>query len=354
MERAIAATGTPGSVSPGTAPQIPLQLPRTDQLNQQLAVYMRPDIGKAIWQIVNSFVPLFACMYVAWVAWADYPYVTVLLALVCGGLYVRIGCIQHDCGHNSFFASRRVNDFVGRACTGFTLIPYLWYRRIHLQHHTIANDLDWRGPDIYSNCLTVEEYQRLSPGKRRQYRFFRWPPILLLVMPALVVLFLFRLPFDSPKEARAERQGIQWTNLYAAAVIALFVLAFGWRFLPFYVATIAIGAALVFGINYFHRQYEGGRWFRHGTASSARMALEGSSYLKLPVVLRWFTASLGLHHIHHLRPRIPFYNLPRCQDEVALFASVPVMTLGTTLFAKHFHLWDESAGRMVSFRDFPA
>lgn len=323
-------------------------------LNAELIPYQQADTKKAVWQIVNSVLPLFFCTYVAWLARTEYLWFSVALAVVCGGLLLRIGCIQHDCGHNSFFANRKTNDWVGIFCSGFSLIPYLWYRRIHLQHHAVANDLDWRGYDIYSSCLTVEEYCALSPRRRLTYRVMRWPPIFFFVLPPFAMLVLFRFPFDTPKHLKKERQSTQWTNLYAAALVSIFVLAFGWRFLWFYVLSVSVAAALVFGINYFHHQYEASRWFRHGSANSARMALEGSSYLKLPKVLRWFTASLCLHHIHHLRPRIPFYNLARCQDEVAALREVPVMTLRTTLFARHLHLWDEGNGRMVGFRDLSA
>ncbi len=325
--------------------------PSDRALNAELVPYQQANTQKAIWQIVNSVLPLIICTYAAWLASADYLWLSIALAVVCGWLLLRIGCIQHDCRHYSFFANRNANDWVGVFCSGFSLIPYLWYRRIHLQHHAVANDLDWRGYDIYSNCLTVEEYQALSPRRQLTYRIMRWPPILFFVLPPFAMLVLFRFPFDTPKHLKKERRGTQWTNLYAAALVALFVLAFGWRFLWFYFLSVSIAAALVFGINYFHHQYEASRWFRHGSANSSRMALEGSSYVKLPKVLRWFTASLCLHHIHHLRPRIPFYNLARCQDEVAAFREVPVMTLRTTLFAKHLHLWDEEHGRMVSFGD---
>jgi omega-6 fatty acid desaturase (delta-12 desaturase) len=317
---------------------------------QALAKYQQPNLRKAVWQLTSTLVPyvaLWAGMY--WIMRLGYPYwITLALSVVGGGLLIRIFILFHDCCHGSFFASRRANRIWGYVCGILTFTPYEEWRHTHAIHHATASDLDRRGTgDVWT--MTVDEYQAAPRLQRLAYRLFRHPLVLFGLGPVGVFLLAHRLPRRGSR--KYERYSVWFTNLALLAIILLASLTIG---LGTYVAIqlpiLAIGGAAGIWLFYVQHQFEGVYWARYGEWSPTKAALQGSSYYKLPKVLQWFTGSIGLHHIHHARPRIPNYSLQRCYEEVPELQLVESLALRTSLRSLQLRLWDERQQKLVSFR----
>jgi len=112
---------------------------------------------------------------------------------------------------------------------------------------------------------------------------------------------------------------------------------------------IAIAGSLGLWLFYLQHQFESVYWARHESWDPVRVALEGSSDLKLPKILQWFTGNIGLHHIHHARPTIPNYNLQRCYDNVPACQAVEPLTIRTSLNSAWLSLYNEDQKKLVSF-----
>lgn len=295
-----------------------------------------------------------ATLVLLWlVMWAslDHGYwITLLLAVPAAGFLVRLFIIQHDCGHGSLFRSRLANDLVGRIIGVFTLTPYDYWRRTHAAHHATSGNLDRRGVgDI--NTLTVREYLGLSRWRQLAYRVYRHPLVLFGIGPIYLFILKHRLPLDMPL-----RSGV-WSNLLATnagivvlvAVLAMLVGPIDLLKLQVPIVLLAASA----GIWLFHvqHQFEGTYWRRDGNWSFYQAALQGSSYYCLPRPLQWLTASIGLHHIHHLCSRIPNYRLQECLDANPELRQVRRVTLVESLGCARLALWNEETERLVRFRD---
>ncbi|GAN75917.1 fatty acid desaturase family protein [Acidisphaera rubrifaciens] len=313
--------------------------------------FQAPVRGAGLAQAATTFLPLLALLAAMHVGLRLDLWPVLLLAVPAAGLVVRAFALQHDCGHGSLFRSRRANDALGRACSLFTFTPYAHWRRQHAGHHATWNDLGQRdrGADIYSTCVTSAEYRAMGRGRRWRFRALRHPVVAHLLLPPLVFLVLYRIPFDAPRGWRRERRGVHLTNLGLAALYGGLCLLLGvWPVMLVLLAVMipaAIAGVWLFSVQ--HR-FEGVRWLRHAEWTVAAASLEGSSYLRLPRILRWFTGRLGFHHVHHLAPRIPNYRLEECHDADPAFARVRVITLRDALAAPRYLLWDEAAGRMVT------
>ncbi|HEY4252636.1 MAG TPA: fatty acid desaturase [Roseomonas sp.] len=308
----------------------------------------------AAWQLAATFPPLIALSAAMYAGLAAGWWPVLLLGLPLAGLVVRVFALQHDCGHGSLFRSRRVNDAVGRACSLFTLTPYGHWRRQHAGHHAVWNDLDHRdrGADIYSTCATLAEYRAMGPWRRRGYRAARHPLVAQLLLPPLVFLLIYRLPFDTPRDWLRERRGVHLTTLALLALhggLALLV-GIGPAIAGLLAVIVPASIAGVWLFSVQHR-FEGVHWSRHAGWDPVTASLQGSSYLRLPRVLQWFTAALGFHHVHHLMPRIPNYRLQACHDAHPAFAEAHVMTLRQAFGAPRHVLWDEGTARMVTFAE---
>jgi len=311
-----------------------------------------PSLRRSIAQMATSFGGFFAVCVAMYFAASISFWLALPLSLLAAGFMVRIFIIQHDCGHGSFFESQRANRLAGRLCSLITLTPYASWRRHHAGHHRIWNNLDQRGSgaDIYSSCMTVDEYRALDRRGRLLYRTVRHPLVQNILLPPLVFLVLYRLPFDSPKAWRRERMGIYLTNLVLVLMFGGLFYLLGWTValvqLPIMVFASIIGVWL-FSVQ--HR-FEASFWARQTNWTHEAASIEGSSHLRLPKLLQWFTGNIGLHHIHHLNPRIPNYRLQRCHDASPGLQSAPELTLWQGLKQSRYALWDENRGRMVPFR----
>jgi acyl-lipid omega-6 desaturase (Delta-12 desaturase) len=309
----------------------------------------------AVWQIATSIVPLVAILAVMYTGMAFGWWPVLLLALPAAALTVRTFIIQHDCGHGSFFASRRANDWLGRCCGLLTVTPYSQWRRQHAHHHGAWNDLDRRvggGVDIYSSCLTVQEYHALPTWQRRLYRAAKHPVMSLLVLPPMIFLVLYRFAFDTPAGWWAERRGVHLTNLSLLILYGGLAALLGAGAVAAVFLAVVVPASIV-GVWLFSIQhhFDGTLWARHGQWSALDAALRGTSFLRLPRWLQWATGNIGFHHVHHVSSRVPNYRLEACHGAHPGFAGASVLTLGDGLRAWRFALWDEVRGRMVSFSE---
>ena len=321
-------------------------------LQTAMAPFQAPSLRCSLWQFGSTFLlfialnaMMYACLHIAiWLTFA--------LAFPAAGMTIRLFIVQHDCGHGSFFRSRRANDLLGRFCSVVTCTPYGFWRRQHANHHASFNNLDRRdtGIDLYSTCATVAEYRSLPRRRRLFYRASRHPILTQLVLPPLVLMLLYRVPFDASAGWMKERASVYLTDLAIGVVVAALMLVLGvWPVilvqLPILVITSIIGMWL-FSVQ--HR-FEEAQWARQGVWSHVQASLNGSSYLKLPRVLQWFTGNIGFHHVHHLAARIPNYRLQDCHDARPELGTVTTLTLRQALLAPFFVLWDEEHGQMARF-----
>jgi omega-6 fatty acid desaturase (delta-12 desaturase) len=327
-------------------------LPDRRALMAAMAPFQAPSFRMSLWQFVSTFLAVIA-VNVAMYALIPVSYWLVLpLAVLGAGLTVRLFIIQHDCGHGAFFRSRRLNDWLGRFTSLVTFTPYAFWRRQHNNHHACFNNLDRRdtGIDIYSTCATVQEYRDLSPFRQWTYRAARHPLVTQLLLPPIVFLVLYRLPFDAPDGWKRERISVHLTNLGVFALLGLLMLILGvWPVLMVQLPIIAIAAIVGVWLFSVQHRFEEAQWARQEQWDPVMASLDGSSYLKLPGVLQWFTGNIGFHHVHHLSARVPNYRLQACHEARPELGRVTTLNLWEALRAPTFALWDEEQGRMVRF-----
>jgi omega-6 fatty acid desaturase (delta-12 desaturase) len=316
-----------------------------------LAKYREPSCGRSLTQILTTLALLFG-LWTAMYFLTDVSYWLALMPMIpAAGLLMRVFIIQHDCGHGSYFKSKKVNDALGLFCSVLTMTPYVCWRKLHSVHHATSGDLDRRGHgDI--NTLTVEEYLRLTPWRRFLYRLYRNPLVLFGVGPFLQFAVLQRFNFGMPITWRRERFSTYLTNiLLLAAVVGLSLLVGFWTFVLIYVPTAALGASIGVWLFYVQHQFEEAYWQNNEMWDYYKAGIKGSSYYALPKPLQWFTASIGIHHLHHLDHLIPNYRLQECMDQNPELRAVNRITLWQSLACFRLKLWDGSLGKMVGFRE---
>lgn len=323
-------------------------------LRQGTRRFQAPKLGRSLVQAVTSFGGFFATC-VAMYGLSDVSYwLALALALLAAGFLVRIFIIQHDCGHLSFFRKRCANDMLGFACSLLTLTPYASWRRQHAGHHGVWNDLDRRqsGADIFSSCLTVAEYKALSPLQRWWYRTTRHPSVANILLPPVIFLGLYRVPFDTPTAWRHERRAVYLNDVALVAIFGGLGLLLGFGEVVAIQLPIMVFASII-GVWLFSVQHRGEMmaWARHDDWDVVSASLRSSTYLRLPDVLQWFTGNIGYHHVHHLNPRIPNYRLQECHESMSMLRDVPTLSLRDGFRAVRFVLWDDERGRMVTFRE---
>jgi omega-6 fatty acid desaturase (delta-12 desaturase) len=320
-------------------------------LTQSLARYREPNHGRSVVEILITVIP-FVLLWVSMLLSLRIGYgLYLLLAIPAAGFLVRLFMIQHDCGHGSFFRQRLLNDWVGRVIGVITLTPYDFWRRAHGIHHATSGNLDQRGiGDI--DTLTVNEYLALPRWRRLGYRLYRHPIIMFGVGPTYLFILRHRLPFGLTREGWGPWVSTMATNGAIAIVVATIIWWIGiWSFLLVHLPITVLGGAIGVWLFYVQHQFEHTVWSENRDWSFPTAALYGSSHYDLPPVLRWFTANIGVHHIHHLCSRIPFYRLPLALRQHPDLAKVGRLTLGQSLACVPLVLWDEAARRLISFRE---
>jgi len=312
--------------------------------------YQRSNPARAVTQLATTLIPLAAVFYLMFRSLSLPYWATLILALPAGGLLVRTFIIMHDCAHGSFLPSKRANGIIGWITGVLTLTPFAQWRHDHALHHASSGDLDRRGHgDV--DTLTVREYTALSRRGRLRYRLIRNPLVLFGLGPIHFVL-MNRIPPKGGAAARRQWVSVWSTNVAIVAVVIAMSLWIGWKAVVLiYAPAMYLAAAAGIWLFYVQHQFEGTYWQEHGSWDYATAAMRGSSYLDLPAVLHWFTGSIGLHHVHHLGPRIPNYALKQCHDENEVFHDVTTITLAQSVRTLRLTLWDEARGQLVGFRD---
>jgi len=332
----------------GPEERVQAREPDTAAWKKIVAQYQKPSLRRALWQMVNTIGPYIALWYLMYVSMAVSWWLTVPLAILAGGFMVRVFIIFHDCGHGSFFKSRKANNILGFITGVLTLTPYSHWRGEHAAHHATSGDLDRRGVgDIWT--LTVLEYLEASRWKRFAYRLARNPLVLFVLAPLFVFLVRHRIPKAWANQR--ERRSVYWTNLAVLAMAAGLTWVFGLKaYLLIQLTVLTVAGAVGFWLFYVQHQFDGVYWERGESWDFTASALQGSSFYKLPRVLQWFSGNIGYHHIHHLSSRIPNYNLTRCHQAHPLFQSVKPVTLFSSFKSLTFRLWDERRRKLVGYR----
>jgi acyl-lipid omega-6 desaturase (Delta-12 desaturase) len=321
-----------------------------DSLRKTLLQYAKPDLRQAVLQTIDTFIPYCALWVVlVYMVVNKYPFVWIVpLMFLASFFLVRIFIFLHDCAHGSFFASHRANTILGYVTGILTFTAFTYWQHNHLVHHGTYADLDRRGVgDIWT--LTVEEYRAASRMKRLAYRLYRNPFVFLGIGPGYAFLIAQRfVPLWGGKNKRLSGTV---TNVVVLMILVAASLTIGLRTylviqLPVFLMAGSIGVWLF----YVQHQFEGVYWSRHETWDPAKAALKGSSYYKLPKVLQWFTGNIGLHHVHHVLPRIPNYWLQQSHDESHIMQTVMPLTIPESLKSLSLNLWDEKQQKLVSFR----
>ena len=316
-----------------------------------LGPYDGADLRHSLTQILTSAVPFFVFWYAAYRALSVGYWLTLILAVPTAGFVMRLFLIQHDCGHGSFFKSQKVADLVGFWLGVVTLTPYRYWRKTHAYHHAHSGDLGFRGLGDVDTITVTEYYEKPFLGRLR-YRFYRNPLVLLGVGGLFVFALKHRYPWDIPRRWKREWASVWKTNAVLFTILVLLGLTIGLKaallvHLPVLLVTATVGVWLF----YVQHQFEDTYWHEHADWSYFDAGLQGSSHLVLPKPLQWVTASIGIHHVHHLSAQIPNYRLQQCLDENPELQHVTRITLWEGIKTLRLSLWDEDSRRLVSFRE---
>lgn len=324
---------------------------RVQYWNEILKPYWGADTRRSVTQLLTSAIPFFGLWYLAYRSLEMSYWLTLLLTVPTTGFLMRLFMIQHDCGHGSFFHSRRARDIVGFWIGVLVLTPYEYWRKTHAYHHAHSGNLSFRGfGDI--DTSTVREYLSWPRLKRFGYRIYRNPFVLFSVGPAFHFLVKHRFPWDIPRDWTHAWRSVWLTNLAIAGVVALMWLSVGLEaFLLVQVPVTLLACSLGVWLFYVQHQFEHTYWHWHEQWDFYDASLHGSSYLVLPRPLQWMTANIGVHHVHHMSARIPNYKLQRVHDENPEFHGVTKVTLKDTWRLLNLTLWDEGGQRLIRFRD---
>jgi omega-6 fatty acid desaturase (delta-12 desaturase) len=327
------------------------QMLNTSDLTRALLRYCEPSVRRSLFELAVTAIPLALLWGLMWLSLDVGYWLTLLLAVPTAGFMVRLFIIQHDCGHGAFFRNRTANSWLGRVLGVLTLTPYDYWKRNHAIHHATSSNLDRRGiGDI--ELLTVEEYRAKSWLGRLAYRAYRSPPVMFVIGPAYMFFLQHRLPFHQWRDGWRPWLSTMATN----AAIVLAVVGMCWLvgvgpFLKVHLPVMVLAASMGVWLFYVQHQFEGVAWARTGGWSHHDAALLGSSYYDLPGFLRWISGNIGIHHIHHLNSRIPYYRLPKVLRDHPELKAVGRLTLWESVKSTRLSLWCEQREKLVSFRN---
>jgi omega-6 fatty acid desaturase (delta-12 desaturase) len=314
-----------------------------------LSPYRTPQTSRTIFELLVTAAPFVILWALMWAALGVGYWLCLLLAFPTACFLMRLFMIQHDCGHGACFKRRSANDWVGRIIGVVTLTPYGFWLRAHALHHANAGNLDHRGSgDIIT--LTTDEYNALGRLHRLAYRFYRNPAVMFGLIPTYLFVLHYRLPIGLMHAGRQPWISTMGTNVAIAAVVALLVKAMG--ILPFLLVqgpVVVVSASIAVWFFYVQHQFEDTLWLHDGDWSFHEAALLGSSHYELPRALAWFTGNIGVHHVHHLSSRIPFYRLPEVLRDHPELAGIGRLTFVQSFKCATLALWDEKQKRLVSF-----
>ncbi len=312
-----------------------------------------PSVKRASIQLANSFV-----FYIALLALQIYLFdksvmLSVLVAILNGFILGRIFIIQHDCGHSSFLRSRKANDIIGTICSICTLIPYKYWARNHSFHHAHNGQLEYSDiGDI--ECLSTEQYASLSLPRRIWYRIYRNPLYLFTIGGFIYVVIYNRFAFMRSEYFKGYKRYVFISNLMFVALYALLAYLIGpMKFLVVQFVNLLFFGTYALWFFYIQHQYENIYKSGKDNWNYVVAAMKGSTYYKLPRLFHWLTGNIGYHHIHHLSPAIPNYNLPKCHKENPVFEQhTNTITFWESLKTMRANLWDAQKQKMISFSEY--
>lgn len=322
---------------------------KLSSLKKNVAPYEEIDTKASIGQLFNTLVPLIVLWYAAYLSLSVSYWLTIPIAIIASGFVVRTFIIFHDCCHGSFFKSRKANKVLGTITGVLTLCPYEQWKNTHAIHHATSSNLDKRGiGDMW--VLTVEEYGAASFWQRLYYRVYRNPIVMFGLGP--IAIFLISYRFNRKDARRKEKISNYITNISIVVLYALLCWAIGWQaFLLVQAPIFMVSGMLGIWLFYVQHQFEETYYEHDEEWSYINAAVEGSSYYKLPKVLQWITGNIGFHHVHHLSPKVPNYNLEKAHEAAPPLQKATTITLKTSLKSIRFRLWDEEKKVFVTFRE---
>lgn len=316
---------------------------------QILARYREPNHLRSAFELCVSLFPFLLLWGLAWFSLRISPWLALAIAMANGLFLVRIFLIQHDCGHGAFFRNRHLSDWIGRALGVLTLTPYDVWRRSHSIHHSSAGNLDKRGMgDVVT--LTVAEYRQRSWLGRLSYRLYRHPVVMFGLGPAYLFVVQNRLPLGFMRAGWRYWVSAMGTNVALAAALGVILYLGGLApLLLVFLPTVLVAATIGVWLFYVQHQFEETHWDPDCDWQLHDAALHGSSHYVMPGVLRWMTANIGIHHVHHLYSRIPFYRLTEVLRDHSALATSQRLTIRESLSCVRYHLWDERHRKLMSF-----
>jgi acyl-lipid omega-6 desaturase (Delta-12 desaturase) len=309
--------------------------------------YTGADRARSLFFVLTSALPYLVLFVLMEVSLGISYLLTLALAIPASGFLVRTFIVFHDCTHGSFLGSKRGNRWLGTSLGLLVFMPFEYWKHSHAVHHATAGDLDRRGVgDVQT--LTVAEYEGRGWWGRLAYRLFRNPLVMFGLGPIFTLVVQPRIV---PRSARPRiKRSLMATNLALLVLVGGLCWLMGWRhYLLVQALTIMLAGAAGIWLFYVQHQFEDAYWESASGWSYTDAALRGSSYVKLPKVLEFFSGNIGFHHVHHLSARIPSYNLPRAHKENPIFHSARTVSLTDGMRAVRLKLYDQDRGRMVSF-----
>lgn len=322
---------------------------KTMKLHKEVAPYAKSDNKKSIFQIINTIPPLFLFWFLAYQSLSVSIWLTLGFAVITAGFVVRTFIIFHDCTHGSFFKSRKANDTIGTITGVLTLFSYMKWKREHAIHHASSSNLDKRGiGDIW--IMTIDEYVEASKWQRLSYRLYRSPIVMFGFGPLYLVLVSSR--FNRKDARQKERNNTYLTNISIVVLYAVMISIVGWQsFLIVQGSIMFIAGALGIWLFYIQHTFEDSYFKEESEWDYVKAAVEGSSYYKLPRILQWLTGNIGFHHVHHLAPRIPNYNLEQAHDLTPPLHQATTITIRESLASVKYRLYDPNQMKFVSFAE---
>lgn len=318
-------------------------------LKKDVAPFEKTDTKSSIRQLINTLGPLVVLWYGAYLSLSVSYWLTLPLTIIAAGFMIRTFIIFHDCCHQSFFKNRLANDILGTITGVLTLCPYEQWKNAHAIHHATSSNLDKRGVgDIW--IMTVEEYMTAPWWQKAFYRIYRNPIVMFGLGPIFVFVFQYR--FNRKGARRRERLNNYVTNILLVGLFALMIWAIGWKaFLLIQGPIFYLSGVMGIWLFYVQHQFEDSYFENEEQWSYVKAAVEGSSYYKLPKALQWITGNIGFHHVHHLSPKVPNYNLEKAHNETPPLQMATTITFASSLTALRFRLWDEDNKRFISFKE---
>lgn len=322
---------------------------KTKKLRKDITPYAHSDSKKSYIQLANTIVPLLALWILSFWAYNQSLIVSVTLSLIASGFVIRTFIIFHDCTHGSFFKSKKANNTVGFITGVITTFPYEKWKREHTIHHASSGNLDKRGVgDIH--MMTIPEYLDSTPREKFLYRLYRNPLVMFLLGPLFLLFYANR--FNRKDAKPKEKRNTYLTTFCIFGSYALLIFLFGWvKFLVVIGISVYVAAMLGIWLFYIQHTYEESYFEYDSEWDYVKAAIEGSSFYKLPKLLQWITGNIGFHHVHHLSPRVPNYNLEKAHSDIEPLQKAQTITLLDSIHCLRFKLYDEENNKFISFKE---